>query len=267
MAQQCFIGPGYLRLLNSTGSFKVVNTLTGTTIGSFNGTHYSGNTSSDKVPGEIYIPSGEHCAVYPDNWGGEDCKCPSIPILDFVSDGAGQQEDTLNSLILPDVCVNVDGTPTIAIPVVSVNATTGVVVSTLYINSFGEPLVGDISATDGCDCQDCSGCPEPSAEQGFDVHNFLGQESKYTFDDPTFSNPSTIGSTPTSGWTILDLVNSFNAQASQAIPVNVGSGIDYTSTVFAVSPTDPNFIIVTSGTVPASISLTSIPVDIPLSNI
>lgn len=69
--------------------------------------------------------------------------------------GATEQ---INSVTLPDVCVNIDGAPGRVFPVASINPQTNTQAGVVYLDNMGNQVVGTITVADPCDC-DCVDCP------------------------------------------------------------------------------------------------------------
>lgn len=116
-------------------------------------------------------------------------------------------------------------------------------------------------------CCAADGAPEPVT--GFNFTDFFaansnGQDTKINLDDPGATNAYTDIGAP---YSVADLVAQLNASAAGAVPPTVPSGIDYSATVFAVSATNPNVVVVTSGPVPTSIDLVSIPLSVTVTTV
>jgi hypothetical protein len=88
--------------------------------------------------------------------------------------------------------------------------------------------------------------------------------TKFNLDDPTATNAyADVG---LDNWSVTDLANALNANASGATAGFIPSGISYTETVWAADVTN-NAVYVVSGPVPTSLDLVSIPVSIPISTV
>lgn len=177
--------------------------------------------------------------------------------------------EIINTVALPDVCVTVDGTPTVVTPLVSIDAPREAILSTVYVDSTGNEVIGTIEVTDGCDCKDCTECPEDPEPtmQGFGVAAFVGSDnSKFNLDDSgdMGGNFNAYGDIGTDNWNADDLVAALNSSSANATPPTIPSDVDYSSTVFGISPTNPDFIIIVSGPTPNILTLSSIPAVIPL---
>lgn len=191
-------------------------------------------------------------------------ECNSSAILSQITNllAATENAVSLNTVLLPDVCANVDGVPSYVQPVVTINPATAAVVSTIYLDARGVAISGAVTVAQDCDCE-CQECNESLGS--FDISVIRTRTAtRYTFDDPTFAFSNSIGAIDPDNWDVNEFVADLNAQIGQAIPFNVASGIDYTSTVFAVDPDNPDFVIVVAGTPPFSISLSTLGVDLPL---
>ena len=161
---------------------------------------------------------------------------------------------SINSVLLPDICATVDGVAMYVQPLVSIEPTSGNVVSTIYFDIRGVPLTGTVDVADDCDCE-CTSCSEEPII-GFDLSQLeFRQETVYGFDTTNFSSPLFVGVIAPDGWTNQQFVDELNSMSGGATSDNVGSGIDYTSTVFALSPDNPDHVIVISGPTPEIITL------------
>jgi len=174
----------------------------------------------------------------------------------------------INTVKLDDVCANVDGLPMTVVPLVNIDTSANAVSSVLYVDIMGNHIIGTVVAANPCDC-DCLTCADPIVPpvmQGFGVAAFVGSENtKFNLDDDGSTGSfNAYGDVGLDNWTAIDLVNALNANSSAAIPATIPSGVDYSSTVFAVSPSNPDFIIVISGPIPAILTLASLPAVIPL---
>lgn len=90
------------------------------------------------------------------------------------------------------------------------------------------------------------------------------EETKFNLDDPTFTNA--YGSVSPAGWSAADLAAALNADAANAVPPTVPSGIDYSATTWADgSDANGDYVEVTAGDEPTTLDLVSINVSIPVS--
>lgn len=169
-------------------------------------------------------------------------------ILTAIAENSGKQ-----TVVLPDVCVNVSGEPQVVIPILTVNADNGAILSITHVDARGNLIDGDITAAEPCDC-DCLGCEE-STPPAFGelarrcvLYTSLG--SSYTFgpggflSDPSiFDDPPPPGSPP-----------GFDFTCTNMYPINVvfedaafstDGGATWThftpATVSYNSPADVNF--------------------------
>ena len=160
MAQQCFVGPGAIRLLNRTGSLKVINTATGQQVGVFSGVRFNGASDPGERTGEVLISSGEHCIDYDDLWGEEGCNCPDVPVFDFISDVTDEDLDGLQDFEFQILCDPATGQR------VCLSKTrdpeTGVVTTAATIVGTTDPYVGDVQTLVDCnrDIEETQGCRE-----------------------------------------------------------------------------------------------------------
>lgn len=172
-----------------------------------------------------------------------------------------------------DVCASVDGVATYVTPVVQYNTTTGAEVDVFYRDRLGVRITGVVVAADPCDCK-CADCGSDELEdEAFDLTEFMSTQTdpnqpantKVNLDDP--SNTNAYFDVGFDGWTVADLVAQLNANAANAVGPTVPSNIDYSTTVFAVHPTIPTAMVVTSGPVPTTVDLVSIPLSLPVTSV
>jgi len=86
---------------------------------------------------------------------------------------------------MPAICASIDGAnPTYVIPIVLLNQSTGEIVGKNYVDSTGNPIIGEVSELDSCDCKDCTSCTEDNSttDISFLLDNVatIGYDADYT---------------------------------------------------------------------------------------
>lgn len=171
---------------------------------------------------------------------------------------------------LEELCANVDGVPQAVVPVAWFNGADRAYVETTYLDELGNPIAGVVTAADPCDCP-CVDCPPVAAQpDAFPLEPvWYASHTKFNLDDPAFSNAysdtSLGGILP---WTAASLADALNISSPNATAANTGSGIDYTTTVWAAGNNGTvDYVYVVSGPVPTTLDLVSIPVSIPVATV
>lgn len=86
---------------------------------------------------------------------------------------------------MPAICASIDGgDPTYVTPIVLLNQSTGEIVGKNYVDPTGNPITGQVSELDSCDCKDCTSCTEDNSttDVSFLLDNVatIGYDADYT---------------------------------------------------------------------------------------
>ena len=122
-------------------------------------------TGCDTATGAAFVPAGENIQLCVEGASPTNCvvaaldELENVAIPQAVAAAPGAVADGgVNTVAMDAVCANVGGAPMYVYPLVSVDTSTGQVVSVVYTNEFGDQITGEVTAAAPCDCP-CPDCP------------------------------------------------------------------------------------------------------------